>query len=127
MLVTVWATLALTALYPLALPSVTLEPLAGTGALQANPWCPFACMLNSGLLTYLPSRSQAIVGMSGLVGVALIKAVVERLRIAHGEKAESSDAPVIRNFLKGLTYVSICAWTFLLSQRCTHALLGLIR
>ena len=64
--------------------------------------------------------------MGGLGAVALIKAVVESLQISQGGKAAAPDAPLIRNFLKGLTYASICAWTFLLSQRVAHGLLILL-
>ncbi|KAL1515485.1 hypothetical protein AB1Y20_002109 [Prymnesium parvum] len=102
MLVTVWATLAITAAYPRFLPSAAAEPLAGSGPLQA------------------------LVGMAGLAAVAVIKAVVEQLRIAQGEKLVVQEAPRVRNFLKGLTYASICSWTFLLSQRLTHALRALL-
>jgi len=100
MLVTVWATLALTAAYPTALPLASLEPRGGSGAVQA------------------------VVGLGGLCGVALIKAIVERLKLSRGDKAEAPDAPLIRNVLKGVTYASICAWTFLLSQRVSHQLIA---
>jgi hypothetical protein len=62
MLVTVWATLAITAAYPTALPLAMREPLHGSGALQAA------------------------VGLGGLAGVAGIKAAVEGLRISRAEK-----------------------------------------
>ena len=79
MLVTVWATLALTAVYPTALPLARLEPLGRTGG------------------------AQALVGLGGLGAVAVIKAIVERLQISQGAKAEAPNPPRIRNIFKGLT------------------------
>jgi membrane-associated phospholipid phosphatase len=90
MLVTVWATLALTGLYPACLPGVASLP---NGSARAR------------LL-------QALLGVVGLGGIASLKKAVGRLETATGRKFADGK----RGALKALTYVAICAWTFGLSQ-----------
>jgi len=94
MLVTVWCTLAITGLYPLALPTAALEP---RGSLARR------------LL-------QTVVGLAGLGSVGALKRSI-------GTRASWSDRD--KGVWKALTYVAICAWTFLLSQR-TFAGLGIL-
>uniref|UniRef100_A0A7S2JMV9 Phosphatidic acid phosphatase type 2/haloperoxidase domain-containing protein n=1 Tax=Haptolina brevifila TaxID=156173 RepID=A0A7S2JMV9_9EUKA len=99
MLTTIWCTLAVTGLYPYTLPSAALEP---TGRLSAR------------LL-------HTLIGLIGLGGVASLKQSVggslERIGIASDR---------VKGALKGLTYVALCAWTFLLSQLASSALLRLL-
>ena len=95
MLVTVWATLAITGLYPMLLPTVAAEP--------------------SGPL--LSRLLQTAVGLGGLGGVMLLKDSVKQALIRRQLATDR-----VRGALKGLTYVAICLWCFLLSQR-THAVL----
>jgi len=87
MLVTVWATLAITGFYPCMLPHATSLP-AGS--------------ILSRLLT-------AFIGVVGLGGVASLKTAVGKLGM--GKFAQGRRGP-----LKALTYVAICLWTFLFSQ-----------
>lgn len=94
MLVTVWTTLAITGLYPLLLPDVASFPLSPAGR-----------TLSSRLL-------QTLVGLGGLGGVMLLKDGVKQTLIRLGLLTDR-----MRGALKGLTYVAICAWCFLLSQR----------
>lgn len=89
MLTTVWATIAITGLYPLLMPHAASLPPAGASAT--------ARVL------------QALIGVGGLAGVASLKNAVGRVNL--GRFADGK-----RGALKALTYVAICLWTFLLSQ-----------
>ena len=93
---TVWCTLAISGLYPHLLPSAALEPC---GSLRAR-------------------LCQTLVGLVGLAGVGQLKNAVGRspAGMADGRKGA----------LKALTYVAICAWTFLLSQRAWLGVLWLL-
>ena len=95
MLTTVWATLAITGLYPVALPDAPCLP---GGSARSR-------MLH------------AAIGVAGLGGVEMLKRAVGRANM--GRFAEGR-----RGALKALTYVAICLWTFLLSQLVSGTLLG---
>ena len=105
MLVSVWAPLAMTGIYPYVLPHVGTLPQG----------------------TAVSRLVQAGVGVVGLGFIAALKTFVgdlgplfappgsKRRKFAEGRKGQ----------LKALTYVAICAWTFLLSQMVGERLLGL--
>ena len=67
---------------------------------------------------------QTGVGAAGLAGVELLKKVVGSLlrRRSGGGKVN----PNAKAALKALTYVAICAWTFLLSQHAGQLVLSLV-
>jgi len=102
MATTVWCTLAMTGCYPALMPLAPSEPL---GPLRRR------------LL-------QALVGAGGLAGVSKLKSHVSSLRVwkERPELLQTNAKP----FLKALTYICLCAWTFLLSQRATTGLLALL-
>jgi len=99
MLVTVWATLAITGLYPWLLPSVASEP--------------------SG--TVLARLMQTAVGLSGLGGLMLLKDGVKDALVRSHLATDR-----VRGSLKALTYLAICLWCFLLSQRANGALVAVL-
>ncbi|KAJ1449747.1 phosphatidic acid phosphatase type 2/haloperoxidase [Pelagophyceae sp. CCMP2097] len=117
MFVTVWCTVAVTALYPALLPGALAEPAPRSAARVA----------------------QAGVGVGGLVLVALLKTAVSglfrkrpqelagerRTDLAPTDKA-TAKALTAKAYLKALTYVGICAWTFLLSQLVSHRVINLL-
>ena len=96
MLATVWCTLAITGLLPHALPTAALEPV--------------------GPMTH--RLVHTTIGFLGLGGVAMLKRSVGSALEGLGL---SSDR--VKGGLKALTYVALCAWTFLLSQLTSAALL----
>ena len=97
MLITVWATLAITGLYPTLLPNAVALPVGSA-----------------------PQRVvQATIGVVGLGGVASLKKAVGKANM--GRFADGK-----RGMLKALTYVAICAWTFLFSQRVSGWVLGFL-
>jgi len=109
MLTTVWATLAITGFYPRLLPHASSLPRGSA----------------------LSKLLQAVVGVLGLAGIASLKKAVG----AMGKLGRRSGVSVLaaekfadgkRAQLKALTYVGICAWTFLLSQIVGDWLLGLL-
>ena len=99
MLVTIWCTLAYTALCPVHLPTAMVEPLGSHARL-----------------------TQAIIGIGGLgsFGLILKRALVQRLN-GHMFKGKGT-----ASLLKGLAYAGICAWTFLLSQLASHRVMALL-
>lgn len=87
MLTTVWATLAMTGLYPLIAPNVINEPVG----------------------SIVRRLAQTGIGVVGLGGVEVLKSSVGKRDL--GNNVSSKKAA-----LKALTYLAICAWTFLGSQ-----------
>jgi len=92
MLATVWSALVITGFYPFMLPHASLEP---TGSIARR------------LL-------QAGIGIVGLGGVSALKKFVgDKLadRLQRSRRGLN-----VKAALKALTYVTICVWTFLVSQ-----------
>lgn len=87
MLVTVWSTLAITGLYPIALPQASIEPVGSLGRKFA----------------------QAGIGVVGLGGVGALKTFVGGLNLGKNVGRK-------KGVLKALTYLAICMWTFFGSQ-----------
>ena len=103
MIVTVWCTLAITGMYPALLPQAAAFPVG-----------PVQCRL-----------LQAGVGAGGLGLVELLKvAVGSRLRAKRMQDRKTVEST--KAALKALTYVAICAWTFLVSQMVSQRALVLL-
>lgn len=102
MLVTVFCTLAITGLYPSCLATASVEPVGR-----------------------LPRRlAQTLVGLVGLGGVSALKKYVGTSVGRHIPTSDIRD--LLKGALKALTYVALCMWTFLLSQRATAMIFSLL-
>ena len=103
MLTTVWCALAITGLYPHCLPSALNEP-AGSIARRL---------------------AQTLIGLVGLGGVSLLKLSVGKSvsrRVPTGKRRDT-----VKGLFKALTYVALCSWTFLLSQRAAALVFAVLR
>ena len=98
MIVTVWCALAMTALYPSMLPTAAAEPGASLAARLV----------------------QAAVGIGGLAAVSALKKSVGEVRFVRLRPEQYKPA------LKALTYMALCAWSFLLSQLAARRVLALL-
>ena len=109
MLVTVWCTLAYTALCPAHLPTALMEPMGQIGY----------------------RITQATVGIGGLSGFGLVlkRTLVQRVKQLYSRQSPYAWLQRGQNgktLFKGLAYAGICAWTFILSQLASHQLRSVI-